>query len=112
MPHPRVGAAVRAPDHVAPLSPSCWPLFSNGASVASQEGCRPLMYALLAPGLPNGAYIADCELRDISPPSKSVAARTDLWEWTEAWVERTLGAMAEPAPAQGGELTAQCASDE
>ena len=25
------------------------------------------MYAMLAPGLPNGAYLADCEVRDTSP---------------------------------------------
>ena len=70
------------------------------------------MYALLAPGLPNGAYVTDCELRDISPPSKGVAARTDLWEWTEAWLERTLGEIAEQAPAQSGDAEDECASEE
>ena len=76
-----------------------------------EEGCRPLMYALLAPGLPNGAYISDCELRDISPPSKGVAARTDLWEWTEAWLERTLGEIA-PTATQSGDAEDACGDDE
>jgi len=75
------------------------------------EGCRPLMYALLAPGLPNGGYIADCELRDISPPSKSVAARMDLWDWTEAWIERTRAGYAAEA-AEGADAGMECANDE
>ena len=33
----------------------------------------------------------DCALTDISPASKSVAARQELWEWTERWVETKLG---------------------
>ena len=56
-----------------------------------EEGCRPLLYSLLAPGLPSGGYIVDCALTDISPASKSVAARQELWEWTERWVETKLG---------------------
>ena len=56
-----------------------------------EEGCRPLLYSLLAPGLPSGGYVVDCALTDISPASKSVAARQELWEWTERWVETKLG---------------------
>ena len=56
-----------------------------------EEGCRPLLYSLLAPGLPSGGYIVDCALTDISPASKSAAARQELWEWTERWVETKLG---------------------
>ena len=54
------------------------------------EGCRPIVYALLAPGLPRGGFVSDCELRDISPASKSAAAREELWRWTEVWLERAL----------------------
>lgn len=53
---------------------------------APDEGCRPLLYALLAPGLPSGGYVVDCALTDISPASKSASARRELWEWTESWV--------------------------
>merc|ERR1719469_1053939 len=49
------------------------------------EGCRPLLYSLLAPDLPSGGYIVDCALTDISP------ARQELWEWTERWVDMKLG---------------------
>jgi len=59
------------------------------------EGCRPLLYALLAPGLANGAYIADCEVRDISPASKSVVKRKELWEWTRSWVEQRVAEISE-----------------
>jgi len=55
------------------------------------EGCRPLLYSLLAPDLPSGGYIVDCALTDISPASKSAAARQELWEWTERWVDMKLG---------------------
>ena len=60
-----------------------------------EEGCRPLLYSLLAPGLPSGGYVVDCALTDISPASKSVAARQELWEWTERWVETKLGSAAQ-----------------
>ena len=56
-----------------------------------QEGCRPILYALLAPRLPSGGFISDCELRDISPASKSVTAREELWQWTETWLKNALG---------------------
>ena len=63
-----------------------------------EEGCRPLLYSLLAPGLPSGGYVVDCALTDISPASKSAAARTALWEWTDTWVEEKLGmAVQEPS---------------
>ena len=56
------------------------------------EGSRPLLYALLAPGLPNGAYMADCQVRDTSPASKEAASREALWEWTSGWIEGKLAA--------------------
>lgn len=50
------------------------------------DGCRPLVYALLAPRLPTGSYISDCELTDVSPAAKDASARAELWEWTENWL--------------------------
>lgn len=57
------------------------------------EGCRPLLYSLLAPGLPSGGYVVDCALSDISPASKSAAERQELWSWTEAWYEDRLASV-------------------
>ena len=62
------------------------------------EGCRPLLYSLLAPGLPSGGYVVDCALTDISPASKSAAAREELWEWTDKWVEERLGVAMQEGP--------------
>ena len=59
-----------------------------------EEGCRPLIYALLAPRLSNGGYVVDCELRDIAPLAKSVRAQEALWEWTGDWVASALAAEA------------------
>lgn len=61
------------------------------------EGARPILHALLAPGLPQGGFVADCELRDISPPSKSAAAREALWEWTSEWLDSKVAAAAAAA---------------
>ena len=72
-----------------------------------EEGCRPLLYSLLAPGLPSGGYVVDCTLTDISPASKSAAARQELWEWTEKWVEAKLGSAV-----QEGEATRAAPTDE
>ena len=63
------------------------------------EGCRPLVYALLAPGLPTGAYVSDCELTDVSPAAKDASARVELWEWTERWIAEAR-AKAELAKAE------------
>lgn len=79
-----------------------------------QEGCRPLLYALLAPGLPAGGYVADCEVRDISPASKSAAAREELWQWTESWLEGALreeAVEAEPLEECGGDEECGLPSD-
>lgn len=65
-----------------------------------EEGARPLLYALLAPGLPSGGYVADCELRDIAPAGKGVAARRALWEWTAEWVQKALAAKQGAAAVQ------------
>jgi hypothetical protein len=46
------------------------------------------VYALLAPRLPNGAYLSDCEVTDVSRAAKDTAAQQALWEWTERWIER------------------------
>jgi len=72
-----------------------------------EEGSRPLLYALLAPGLPNGAYLADCELRDTSPASKDVSNRQALWEWTQRWVESKVEAS---KPVEEAEV--DCADEE
>ena len=76
-----------------------------------EEGCRPLLYSLLAPGLPSGGYVVDCALTDISPASKSVAARQELWEWTERWVETKLGSAVQEEQVQE-EATRVAATDE
>ena len=58
------------------------------------------------PGLPAGGYVADCEVRDISPASKSAAAREELWQWTESWLEGALreeAVEAEPLEECGGD---------
>ena len=52
------------------------------------NGCRTSCYALLAPGLPTGAYLSDCELTDVAPAAKDPAARAALWEWTESWLAK------------------------
>ena len=31
------------------------------------DGCRTMVYALLAPGLPSGSYLSDCEITDVAP---------------------------------------------
>jgi NAD(P)-dependent dehydrogenase (short-subunit alcohol dehydrogenase family) len=51
-----------------------------------EDGCRTLVYALLAPGLPSGSYLSDMELTDVAPAAKDSAAADALWRWTEAWV--------------------------
>ena len=51
------------------------------------DGCRTSCYALLAPDLPSGAYLSDCEITDVSPAAKDPAARKALWAWTEEWLE-------------------------
>ena len=51
-----------------------------------EDGCRTSCYALLAPDLPSGAYLSDCELTDVSPAAKDPAARKALWAWTEEWL--------------------------
>ena len=58
------------------------------------DGCRTLCYALLAPGLPTGAYLSDCELTDVSPSAKDPAAREALWAWTDAWLDENTKRMA------------------
>lgn len=63
-------------------------------------GCRTSVYALLAPNLPSGSYLSDCELTDVSPAAKDPAARGALWRWTEAWVEQKRAAA---APAEAAE---------
>ena len=50
------------------------------------EGCRTSCYALLAPGLPSGAYLSDCEVTDVAPAAKDARAREALWAWTEQWI--------------------------
>jgi len=50
------------------------------------DGCRTSCYALLAPGLPNGAYLCDCELTDVSNSAKDTRAAKELWDWTQQWV--------------------------
>ena len=52
-----------------------------------EDGCRTSCYALLAPGLPTGSYLSDCELTDVSPSAKDPASRAALWAWTEAWLD-------------------------
>lgn len=55
-----------------------------------KEGCRTLVHALLAPDLPTGSYLSDQTLTDVSPgAAKDARTRKQLWEWTEAWVQRT-----------------------
>ena len=63
--------------------------------------------SVLAPGLPNGAYLADCELRDTSPASKDVSNRQALWEWTQRWVESKVEAS---KPVEEAEV--DCADEE
>ena len=59
------------------------------------DGCRTSVYALLAPGLPTGSYLSDCELTDVAPgAAKDAAAREELWRWTEEWVARAREATA------------------
>ena len=53
-----------------------------------EDGCRTSCYALLAPGLPTGSYLSDCELTDVSPSAKDPKAREELWAWTEGWVDK------------------------
>ena len=68
------------------------------------DGCRTMVYALLAPGLPSGSYLSDCEITDVAPAAKDVAARRKLWEWTEQWLnaQRDLRRKAQDAgPAAG-----------
>ena len=62
-----------------------------------EDGCRTSCYALLAPGLPTGAYLSDCELTDVSPAAKDVKARRELWEWTEEWVAARRAELGEAA---------------
>jgi NAD(P)-dependent dehydrogenase (short-subunit alcohol dehydrogenase family) len=75
-----------------------------------EEGCRPLLYSLLAPGLPSGGYVVDCALTDISPASKSLAARQELWGWTERWVEAKLGSAVQEE--QEASTSSEAATDE
>ena len=69
-----------------------------------EEGCRSLLYSLLAPDLPSGAYVVDCRQTDISPASKSVTARRELWEWTERWVEKKLARAGQGVDPTSGEV--------
>jgi NAD(P)-dependent dehydrogenase (short-subunit alcohol dehydrogenase family) len=71
-----------------------------------EDGCRTSMYALLAPGLPTGSYLSDCELTDVSPAAKNTKARDSLWEWTETWVAEKRATMAERAAESGGDAIA------
>jgi hypothetical protein len=73
----------------------------------------PLLYALLAPGLPSGGYVVDCALTDISPASKSASARRELWEWTESWVaEKRRSAVRDEPSAAAAEETSAAAAEE
>ena len=61
-----------------------------------------------------GGYVADCEVRDISPASKSAAAREELWQWTESWLEGALreeAVEAEPLEECGGDEECGLPSD-
>jgi len=62
------------------------------------SGCRTSLYSLLAPGLPTGAYLSDCELTDVSPAAKDPAARAALWRWTAEWVAAKRSGFAATAP--------------
>lgn len=62
------------------------------------SGCRTAVYSLLAPGLPTGAYLSDCELTDVSPAAKDPAARAALWRWTAEWVAAKRSSRAATAP--------------
>lgn len=72
-----------------------------------EEGARPLLYSLLAPGLPTGSYVVDCEVRDVAPAAKDAAARKELWEWTREWIE---GNLPVPVDAPGDEVEEQSSS--
>ena len=54
----------------------------------ADDGARTSCFAMLAPGLPSGGYLADCELTDVSPSAKDPKAREELWNWTEGWVAK------------------------
>lgn len=78
-----------------------------------REGSRPIVHALLAPGLANGAYVVDCEVRDIAPASKSVAARRELWEWTSRWLEEKVALLGPEEDATSAEeVNDTCETDE
>lgn len=62
------------------------------------DGCRTLVYALLAPGLPTGSYLSDCEITDVAPAAKDAASRRKLWEWTERWLEAKRTELQPPEP--------------
>lgn len=62
------------------------------------SGCRTSVYSLLAPGLPTGAYLSDCELTDVSPAAKEPEARAALWRWTAEWVADKRGSTAATTP--------------
>ena len=53
----------------------------------AKAGSRTSLYALLAPGLPNGAYLSDLAVTDVAPAAKDARAREALWAWTESWLE-------------------------
>ena len=69
-----------------------------------EDGCRTLVYALLAPGLPSGSYLSDMEITDVAPAAKDGAAADALWRWTEAWVgskAKLVSKVAVIPPAEG-----------
>ena len=74
-------ALARAGEAVAALPPV------RLAFKDAKEGSRTSLFALLAPGVPNGAYLSDLAVTDVSPAAKDVRAREALWRWTSDWLE-------------------------
>lgn len=57
------------------------------------DGARTLVYALVAPSLPSGSYLSDCELTDVSPAAKDARAASALWKWTNNFLDERLAQL-------------------
>lgn len=57
-----------------------------------EDGCRTLVYGLLADDLPTGSYLSDMELTDVAPAAKDARAADALWTWSEEWVSHMSAA--------------------